>query len=627
MTFLYPLGLLGLIGVPILLLIYFIKSRYTEHTIASTYLWTLSNRFLKRKSHFSGITGIISLILQILLVVALSLAIAHPVITLPGAAREYCFIIDGSGSMQTEIDGVTRFDEAKEEVISIINDSKDGSVFSLVVVGSNTEIVFELNDDKKQAIELLEDVKCSDGEISYADAIAVAQRYFNENPSALTYLITDTEYAETQNVEVINVSSKETNFALRDLTYNYGDGGKVIVNGRVDVFGEGRPIGIAVFVDGSEAPAAEQKLQSLPKEGAQLSFELDIESFDLLEIRILDGDANPLDNTHKLYNLKSENSYDALLVSDTPFFFESALEAVGNANVTVMSTKDYTDRVKTLSESGKKISGYGLYVFDSYTPDYMPEDGSVWLIGLEKNLEGSGYSVQGEVVVEEGFASLEMTKNSSNIIRTLTNGMLGDDVAVSRYVKCGIYSNFTTIYSYMGAPMIFTGLNEFSNREVVFSFSLHDSDFALSPDYAILISNLLEYSFPSVIEKTNYFCGDTAGINVVSGCESIRVTTPGGEVFYADTSKAISEFKLTEVGEYKIIADVSGNEREFTLYSSLPKEESDISPSDGSFKLMGEATDGGRDGKYDELVVYFIAAALLFSAEWVVYCYDKYQLR
>ena len=35
----------------------------------------------------------------------------------------------------------------------------------------------------------------------------------------------------------------------------------------------------------------------------------------------------------------------------------------------------------------------------------------------------------------------------------------------------------------------------------------------------------------------------------------------------------------------------------------------------------------GSDGRYDPLTLLFVLAALLFTAEWMVYCYDKYQLR
>ena len=101
MRFLYPLGLIGLIGVPIIILIYILKNKYNEQTVPSTYLWTLSEKFFKRRNPLSGLTGIISLILQLLTVTVLSLAIAHPILTLPDAAGEYCFVLDASGSMNT----------------------------------------------------------------------------------------------------------------------------------------------------------------------------------------------------------------------------------------------------------------------------------------------------------------------------------------------------------------------------------------------------------------------------------------------------------------------------------------------------------------------------------------------
>ena len=93
MSFLYPLGLIGLVGVPILIIIYIIKNKHTEQIVSSTYLWELSEKFLKKKRQVKLISGIISLILQLVLVVVISLAIAHPIITIPNAAKEYCFIL------------------------------------------------------------------------------------------------------------------------------------------------------------------------------------------------------------------------------------------------------------------------------------------------------------------------------------------------------------------------------------------------------------------------------------------------------------------------------------------------------------------------------------------------------
>ena len=92
MSFYFPLGLIGLVGVPVLILIYIIKSKYTEQVIASTYLWELSEKFLKKRKPISKLAGIITLILQILAVVAASLLIAHPVFTVPASANDIYFI-------------------------------------------------------------------------------------------------------------------------------------------------------------------------------------------------------------------------------------------------------------------------------------------------------------------------------------------------------------------------------------------------------------------------------------------------------------------------------------------------------------------------------------------------------
>ena len=88
MIFLYPLGLLGLIGIPVLIAVYIIKNKYTEQTIASTYLWRLSERFLRKRRPLSKLAGIVSLLLQIACVATLSFALAHPVLVLQGQAFE-----------------------------------------------------------------------------------------------------------------------------------------------------------------------------------------------------------------------------------------------------------------------------------------------------------------------------------------------------------------------------------------------------------------------------------------------------------------------------------------------------------------------------------------------------------
>ncbi len=627
MKFLYPLGLWGLIGIPILILVYIIKNRYTEQTVSSTFLWKLSERFLKRRNPLSKITGIISLILQLLLVATLSLAVAHPIIVLPGAADEYCFILDGSGSMGMQSEGKTRFDLAKEEILTVIDSAENGSVFSLLLVTDETETVFELEDDRTVIRERILQLQHADGSIEYADAIGVAQGYFNENASVVTYLVTDTDYTEHLNIELINVARGENNISLEDVTYSDMGGGMVAVTGNVISYSADRTTDVQVLSDDSSEVLMAQTLDLIKDEKTAFTLTVAATDFYSLTVRLSAEDALAEDNTVTLYNVKSENAYKALLVSNTSFLLESAIRTVSIADLTVMTVEEYEQAEEELALQDKSVSGYGLYIYDAYNPKTIPVDGSVWLIGPTENVESSGFSIQGEVELEKA-GTLELKKSTNSVMKKLTNGLIGEDIGIKKYMKCGLYGNFSTIFSYMGNPVIFTGTTEAGNREVVFAFNLHDTDFTMKTDFLILLHNLLEYSFPAVIEKTAYDCGDNAQINVISGCKSIRVEAPSGEAVYADTSYAISEFALTEVGEYKIIVDIAGTEREFYIYSSLPKEErcTDLSV-ERSVSIRGDAADEGRDGMYDPMLILLILAAVLFTAEWMVYCYDKYQFR
>ena len=73
-----------------------------------------------------------------------------------------------------------------------------------------------------------------------------------------------------------------------------------------------------------------------------------------------------------------------------------------------------------------------------------------------------------------------------------------------------------------------------------------------------------------------------------------------------------------------------GNEkttREHFVSAVLTENESTSTPTDTSFSLQGKAREGGLDAIYDDIIVLMILLAVIFSVDWMVYCYDKYQLR
>ena len=611
MRFLYPLGLLGLLGIPILIIIYIIKNKYTEQVVPSTYLWKLSEKFLPKKKPITLISGIISLILQILAVVIVSLLIAQPIFTIPNSAKDYCLILDGSGSMNYVNGETTRMELGKDKIETIIADSKNGSTYTLIYVGATSKVVYEKLSDKDKAIELLNRLEPSGVTIGLDGIISHVQKYFNSNKSLETYFVTDKDY-KSENVNIINVSNHEENYAVYETT-TIVDGNNLKISTNLVSYESSTTLNIEIYVD--DELVKKDDVEVSKGVVKNLDSYIDILDYESLEVRITNQDALALDNQEILFNVKKTHEYKTLIVSDRPFYLETIINSVGNTKIDIVSREQYTS----------EMTVYSLYVFDSFAPTVLPDDGTIWLFGASTSIDKSGFSVQDVIENEEGLTAT-YPKNSSSIYKTLTSGLFKEQVYLKKYYKYGLYKNFTILLTHEGDPLIFTGLTDNGNREVVFAFDLHDSNMPLLLDYITLSKNLLDYSFPVIIEDSNYICGETVSLNVLSNCDSIRVENPKGVVNYLDISNEITSFVTTEVGVYKISVMNGDKETIFKIFVNMPIEEQH-STEVAEFDLVGVKENNYRDGIYDELIILFIILAVIYMADWMVYCYEQYQLR
>ena len=614
MSFMFPLGLLGLLGVPVIIIIYILQSKFREQTVNSNYLWHLSEKFLKRKNPLSGITGLISLILQILMVIVVSLAISRPIFTLPGAASEYVFVLDASGSMNTYEGDKTRYERAQDQIAGVIDGSSNGSTYSLVTVSDDTVTVFENISDKGYAKDLLYQTKASHTLGKKEDFASVAQGWFDENTSRLVYLVTDKSYQTHNNIDVISVGTADLeNYSIYGVDYSH-TGGRLTVSANVISHISDATIDVSIYLEGQLGTT--RKIDLKGGEEKAITLECVCPSLKSFEIVIENEDSYMLDNSFKDYNPKSDKTYSVLIVSKTGFFLEAVIDSLVDSDIRVVSPAVY----ESINEK------YGLYIFDSYTPSTLP-DGAVWLINADKSVENSGFGVRGKVEIPNGGV-IEKSKSSSSSVRKLLEGVGTSDIYITDYVKySGMYLNFYTLFSYNSNPLIFAGANGLGNRQVVFGFDLHRSDIALSTDFVILMRNLLEYSFPDVIDQTSYTVGEDAILNVVSNVTNLRATSPSGKDIFLDTSGTMATIKLDEVGTYTIGMNIAGEEITGYIYSGTHPGEGVPAYEEVEFSLAGERTYERMDGEFDPSVIIFVVLALLFLADWGVYCYEKYQLR
>ncbi len=650
MSFLNPLGLLGLIAVPILIIIYIIKNKYTEQVIASTYMWTLSERFLKRKKQIKSLTGIISLILQILAVTAISLAIAHPVFTLPGQAKDYLFILDGSGSMHITQRGETRFELGKKQIENVIRDSAKGSSYSLICVGESANKVFENVTDERRALSLLENAEVSYVSNSMTQALGLAQQAFAENDALQVYLVTDKSYERVENVTLVNVSGGEENYAVSDVSYVKA-GDTLTVSGKLYSYEGDASLDVSLYLDGAASAIDTKTDVSVEKftgeNATSFSFTCDRADYDELKVVVENSDALALDNQTIVYNDKSDDMYTTLIVSnESTFFLQRALSSLGNLKIYAWNTQTYTawleDPASVLDPvHGTPPADFGLYIYNGYTPEALPRNAAVWFIDPTDTLEHTGFSVS-EKVDFGNPAKNEVERNdtlnvgdvkysastATSVTELLENAVKDDDeMKVAYYARCDLVRDFRELLYCNNDPVLFAGANDFGNRQVVFAFDFLYSNLPTTFDFSVLVYNLIEYTFPKIVEETSYFSGDTVRVNVLSNVNSIRVETPSGGIIYLDTSSDAGEFEITEVGAHTVIFTSGVNQSRIKLYCELPASERLPFGEEESFALTGELQPSERDGIYDELLTIFIILAALFVADWMVYCYEQYQLR
>lgn len=609
MKFLYPLGLLGLLCIPVLILIYILKNKYVEKIVSSTYIWNLSEKFLKKKKPLKKITDLISLVLQVITVLVLSISIAHPVFTIPNSAENVCFVLDISGSMNINNGSITRFEKGKQKIVELVNSSSNGSTFTLITASKETKVILEKEENKEKVLNKLNEISLDYSSSSLVDALTTIQNYYNDQKIGHTYLITDKTYSSVSNIDLINVSSQEENYALYDSKYQIRKG-KINISGNLISYESDSVLNINLYLDDKFIVSQEVNVNKMVEK--QYSFSIDEQEFSSMKVEITNSDALSLDNSNILYSVGSKNVCSTLIVTGNSTFYVSAiLKAIGNVKIEEISPSSYHNQ-----------QGYDLYIFDSYSPNVLPNDGTIWLINTSKNIASSGFVVQNSVSLKDGGKTIYEQEKSS-LYNELTKDTKNNSVSINQYMKYGLYREFTTILSINKIPLIFAGNNDYGNREVVFSFDFQNTDFPLLYDYIVLMRNFLNYSNPSPLENLFYKVGEDINVNIVNDCSSVKVTSPSNNISYLETNFSQTSFSLDEVGTYQFDFLINNEIKTYKIYVEFDSEEGKIFDNQTSIDLINNSNNLKFDGILDNLFIVILLAAILFSIDWMWYSYEQ----
>lgn len=179
------------VAVPALLLLYFLKLKRREQVVSSTLLWRRAVQDLQVNAPFQKIRRNILLLVQMLMLVAILLALAGPVIsTMSAGGNRFVLLVDRSAGMNATDVEPSRLGKAKEMAREFVGELRGKTMFSLtdnsdkvmiIAFGDSAKVMSNFSSDRRQLDAAIDAITPTDGGSRIAEAITVA-RAFAQSP-------------------------------------------------------------------------------------------------------------------------------------------------------------------------------------------------------------------------------------------------------------------------------------------------------------------------------------------------------------------------------------------------------------------------------------------------------------
>ncbi|MHC4154196.1 MAG: vWA domain-containing protein [Planctomycetota bacterium] len=400
--------------VPLLLLLYFLKLKRREQVVSCTLLWKRAVQDLQVNAPFQRIRRNILLLLQLLMLTAVLLALAGPILSrIIAPGQRFVLLIDRSASMSAADVEPTRLDHAREQAKQFVQSLGSQALFSLKAQGDlvmviafdhRAKVMCNFTSDKRQLLAAIEAITPGHGGSSLAEAVVVARAFAQspglepdnrstEEPARLV-LFSDGRIHDLENIVVgsdellFNCIGQTTdNIAVTAMqarrSYenpeqvnifatlaNYGTE-QVTCDVQLSLNADVRAVR-SVTIPARAAPVSPDA-NSSPDTGrpgkTALNFSLSYADAGVLEVRHLRSDSLACDDAAWSV-IAPPQRLSVLLVTTGNIVLESALRAAPLAKLELLSPTEFD----TMDHSALSVDQpYDVIVLDSHRPESLPK--------------------------------------------------------------------------------------------------------------------------------------------------------------------------------------------------------------------------------------------------------------
>ena len=625
MTWLAPIGFLGLTGIIALIIIYVIKPNYQKKMVSSTFVWKLSLKYRKKRLPVSRLNNILIFLCQLLILTICGLLLARPVIeqAKAGDENERIIIIDASASMRVTDGASTRFERAVTEARLLAEETiENGGVVSIIVADTDpTFLVQRFGKDKLDDVlasvdELLENPDvCSYTSANMSSAVSLTEEVLRYNHEAQVFLYTGTEYLEKNGINVVDVSKdEEWNAAILNAEAEMNENNHYEITIDVGCYNRTDKVTVYCEIHGANGKDTKVLLQrdeyfDPTDEEQTVVFNTDdldgqpLYSFDYLEVYVAVEDSFLEDNSFFYYGGNRPTIRIQYSSSKPNNYFGGVVRTIrevmkGQWNIVFKELK---------ADEAAATEGFDLYIFEHKTPKVMPTDGVVLLVNPNGSPEGAG------ITFGNTYPVASDSTLATGISHELTKYVDFSRITIAQYTEILSFDGYEELAYYKSQPVILAK-NEDNAKIVVWTFDLNKSSLPLNPDFSFLIYNMFNYFIPSTITSNTFEIGDTVEL----AARGTNLKVEGNGLEYSMTGKTGS-ITVTRPGAYTVTqTPMSGDELIIeNFYVRIPTDESNITRQVDSLPVAD--VDVEVKVEFEDLMFYFaIALVSLMFAEWLL---------
>ena len=542
MTFLSPFAfLLFALSLPLVML-YFLKVRRRERRVPSLLLWAPALRDREASAFFQRLQRDPLLILQLLALLALTLALARPTATVLGdGARKVVVVLDNSASMKAKDVSPSRFDRAKGEAAALVRRLSEGAEVMVIESGVQPRVTAALSRDRDRALDAIWAARAHDLPHRLTESIRIARALVGTDPRAEIHVFTDGAFTlepspETTDARLrwVGVGQGGKNLAITNLAVrkaSYGSFEYQAFASLVNWTPDARTFNFALTIDDKEI--AEKSVTLEPNVRRSLVLPFTHNGGGTVKATIKVRDDLDTDNTAWAV-LPPPRKIAVLLVSPGNLFLEKVLKTDPQVGVEVRTPDQY--------QGG--MEGADVVVLDSVSPPHVGPGRFVFVNGVPADvpLEVLGRSTERPTIMDWDRAHPIMRHVEFSKV-TIEESLRIRPLAAGR-----------PLVEATGGPLIYA-LEETDRKAIFIGFDLFRTDFPLRVAFPLILSNGLRWLHPAGLDQASLqlVAGQPILLPVAHGVSGVTVTTPAGRSVKAQITRGVVSFTETEeVGVYTL---------------------------------------------------------------------------